>query len=138
MPFLFWGRYKPISKHNPRKYQVIEGNGSFTQDVVGESRFQNNLYKICGGKTREGHRKVCVACLLPEPKNRHDANAIAVYIENRRVGYIPIEDSCRASEFLNHKPATAYAIILGGWRRSFFNRGHFGVKLDIDLGNDDS
>lgn len=116
--------------HNPSKYHQIEGDGDFDFEISGESFYQDTLNRICGGKTPEGHERYCVAYLVPEPDNPYDKNAVAVYIENLKVGHIPKTIARRMSEALAGRYATIDAVIVGGWSRAR-DEGHYGVKLNM-------
>ncbi len=137
-PLLFWGGVAAPDKqripglgHQPDRYPRHEGEGTFDFDVVGESGYQDALSEICGGKTREGHNLECVAYLVPEPDNPHDESAIAVYIDNLKVGYLPRVVTKRVAEILAGRIISVDAVIVGGWRRPSGSEGHFGVKLDF-------
>lgn len=65
--------------------------------VAGESHYQEALRatrSICEGEF-EG-RPCFTAALIPEPENEYDANAVAVYSPNGKLGYLPRD---RASEY---------------------------------------
>lgn len=117
----------------------LTGNSSFTLDVVGESNYQVDLSRICGGKTWDGHRLKTRAALIPEDENPHDPLAIRVDIAQRTVGYLSRADARRFRKFLAGKgfpeglPSICDAIIVGGWDRGPKGSGHFGVKLDLPL-----
>ena len=55
------------------------------QDVVGESHYQAELEAIVGGKSEAACEVEKWAHLVPEPENPYDRNAVAVYIEGRKV-----------------------------------------------------
>lgn len=42
-----------------------------------------------------------VATLVREPRNEHDANAVAVWIEGRRVGYVPKKNNAVLARFID-------------------------------------
>lgn len=119
----------------------VDGDGSYEFDIVGESNYQDNLTRIAGGKTEDGHELECRAVLVLEPTNPHDANAIRVEINGLVVGYIPRGYAPGMSDVIRrHAPAgrsSVNALIVGGWQRSGGREGSFGVKLDIDVGADD-
>lgn len=57
--------------------------------LVGESYYPTTFMKLCGGdKTSNGERE-CVAYIVAEPENKYDRNAVAVWIDEGQVGYIP-------------------------------------------------
>jgi hypothetical protein len=67
--------------------------GGRTVDVVGESHYQEALELITGGKTEEAHDLEKWASLIREPDNPYDRNAVAVYIDGRKVGYLSRDDA---------------------------------------------
>lgn len=74
----------------------------FDLEVVGESRHQDELWRIVGQDSNSGQRVRCpvVAVLRPEPSNPVDANAIAVDIGGLHVGYLPADDAATMVEGL--------------------------------------
>lgn len=121
----------------PRIKPYIKGPGAFTVDVVGESHYQENLEKICGGRTRESQDLKVRATLIPESDNPYDKNAVRVDIQGKTVGHLSREAAgeyrrdLRAAGFQN-APATCWANVRGGWKRGQ-DEGHFGVKLDLPI-----
>lgn len=121
----------PQEVSGPTVYPHIKGDGEFSFDIVGESHYQRSLEAICGGKTPEGREHYCIARLVPEPHNPHDRNAIAVYINSAKAGYISRQLAPRMSKSMNGQVVTVDAVIVGGWRCGNGDEGHFGVKLDL-------
>lgn len=123
----------------PRPVQYeIEGAGDFDFEVVGESYHQEELDRICGGKTETGHRREVAALLVEEPANRFDPNAVAVIIDGQIVAHLTSEDAIDFRHLLAHnklsgKPVKVDALIVGGWDRGDRGTGDYGVKLDIDM-----
>ena len=64
----------------------LSGSGGFAIEVVGESHYQQALAAIVN-KPRFA-QKTCHAVLVLEDDNRHDANAVRVDIDGRKVGYL--------------------------------------------------
>lgn len=98
--------------------------------VVGESHYQAALEELAGGKTAEGHMLACTADLVREPDNPHDPKAVAVFIQGRKVGYLPKGSAKR----MVGDRATCAAQIVGGWRRreaGAWDEGHYGVEIDL-------
>lgn len=63
------------------------GDGSFDYEIVGESHYQNNIrkaLKLSGGRSSKSFQ----VQLIPEDHNQHDKNAVAVYIDWKKVGYL--------------------------------------------------
>jgi hypothetical protein len=80
----------------------VWGTGHCGQQVVGESRYADALRRAVVHRDRSSTGELMVdAVLVPEPGNRYDANAVAVTIDGRNVGYLPRED------------APPYAAVLG-------------------------
>ena len=65
----------------------VDGYGGYNLEVVGESNYQKHLKRICGGYSKEGHRKKVTAELHYEDDNPYDKKAIRVDIANGTVGY---------------------------------------------------
>lgn len=103
-------------------------------DVVGESYYQANLDRVCGGKTRVGHFLDCVAVLYPERDNSWDRNAVAVYIDDLKVGHLSREAAVTyrpVADRLGVRLALCRATVSGGWDRGNGDTGHYGVRLDL-------
>ncbi|MEV4762205.1 HIRAN domain-containing protein [Micromonospora chokoriensis] len=62
-------------------------------EVVGESNYQEALWQVVGGRTRERVRCNVQAVLIPEADNPYDPNAISVWISGSRVGYLSRSDA---------------------------------------------
>lgn len=118
----------------------LPGPGTYSADIVGESKHQSTLEAICGGRTDEGHEKVVVATLVHEDDNPYDKKAIRVDIGGRTVGYLSRENARQYRKRLKEAghpgiTATCSAMIVGGWDRGDGDTGHFGVKLDLPTGD---
>ena len=57
-------------------------------EVVGESNYQDALWRICGARRGDRVRHPINGVLVPEPLNPHDANAVAVYVDGHLIGYL--------------------------------------------------
>ena len=68
--------------------------GETALDVVGESYRQGTLWRLVGGRRSQPVRREIVAVLQPE-ENEHDANAVAVLIDDQLVGYLSRHDAAR-------------------------------------------
>lgn len=127
---LFGGRKQP------KQIARLDGPGTFSIDIVGESHYQDELEEITGGKTEEGHRMEVDALLVHDDGNRYDNKAVAVSIEGEIVGHL---DKKLARQFRKRMaeagiagyPAACKAYIVGGWDRGGGDEGQFGVKLDL-------
>jgi hypothetical protein len=106
-------------------------------DVVGESRYQDAVLELTGGRRHyAGVRMATVATLVPEPENATDPDAVAVVVAGRRVGYLPRAEASRRREGISatirlRGEATCAATIVGGWEREHGDVGYFGVRLRL-------
>ena len=122
---------------NPSAESVLlAGNGDFDFQVVGEAHCQDTLEDICGGRTEDGVNHECVALLVYDNGNEYDANAVAIFVEGSRVGYLPravAQDYRATMRTLNPEaaPVGCRAVIRGGWDRGGDDVGHFGISLDV-------
>lgn len=103
--------------------------------VFGESHYQAALEEIAGGKTEYGCDQDVVACLVREPKNEYDPNAIAVYIKGFKVGYIGRQEAGQYAAYVEQinaagAGAACHAHLTGGWKRGN-DEGSIGVVLDL-------
>jgi hypothetical protein len=62
--------------------------GRHDLEIVGESNYQDALWRAAGGRTTERIRVEIRAILAAEPDNPHDPNAISVWVDQRKVGYL--------------------------------------------------
>ena len=116
----------------------LPGPGTFDFDIVGESKYQEALEAISGGREREGVEKRTEATLVLEDQNPHDNRAVRVDIQGRTVGYLSRDDARSYRKQIakaGHPRLTAVcdALIVGGWHRSKKDVGSFGVKLDLPI-----
>jgi HIRAN domain-containing protein len=116
----------------------LEGDGSFSLAIVGESRYRGNLEQVCGRRTRKGHNVETLAVLVLEEDNRHDPMAVRIDIKGQTVGHLSRDKARRYRELLSaaglaHPEAVCRARIRGGWYRGPDGAGDFGVQLDVNL-----
>ena len=113
------GRKEPspsTSAERTRPHDLLQ-EGEIVLHAVGESASQDDLARLRG--TQQPFRQTW-ASLVAEPTNPYDANAVAVVIDDVRVGYLCREDA----ELLQHSvvrlteeegtPPRVRAAILGG------------------------
>lgn len=135
MPGIGEGRTLGLFNRKPRTASVLDGEHEVR--VVGESYCQDAILQITGPKTSEGFFLPVLATLERDPKNPYDADAVGVYVEGRRVGYLPREAAALLSPRLARR-RTACIVrghINGGWKRDSGDEGFCGVVLrlpDID------
>lgn len=116
----------------------FEGEGSFNQEVVGESFYQKHLKRICGGYSKEGNRKQVVAELHYENYNKYDDKAIRVDIDGCTIGYLSRANARkyrRKIEKIGHEGViiSCNAVIVGGKNLGLLNKTNFGVWLDLSI-----
>ena len=117
--------------------EVIVLEGFDPLDVVGESYRQDVLWNLVGGNSGERVRVEVIATLHPDPENKYDPNAIAIYIENSHVGFVAKELAAEIIEELsdlihsnNGKVIGLRGVIAGGGERQD-GPGMLGVFLDF-------
>jgi hypothetical protein len=129
---------RPAWMRDGMEVQLYEG-GRVTLEVVGEASYQDNLWRIVGGhRSPEGRvREDVFAVLAAEPDNPYDPNAVAVWIQGLKVGYLSRENAQRyragllALEQQHGKPIALAGVIAGGGMRAD-GPGRLGVFLDHD------
>jgi hypothetical protein len=127
-----------VSASPPKTLEATLYTGHETLEVVGESNYQDALWRIVGGRVPDPVRYKTVALLIPEPTNDHDPNAIEVLIDGHLVGYLSREDAGAYRPGLielmaasaNHLVALEAVICGGGPRRDGI--GYLGVFINHD------
>ena len=136
---LFAARARPTeAATSAEQVEVTLYSGHETLEVVGESRYQDALWQIVGGRTLDRVRYETHAVLISEAGNQHDPNAIQVLINGMLVGYLSREDAAAYRPGLirlmetstNHLVALRAVIVGGGPRRDGI--GYLGVFIDHD------
>lgn len=91
---------------------VLEGDDLVR--VVGTSHHQDELLVLTGGRAGDEEIRVQkVARFVPEPDNPHDANAIAISIDDRIVGYLSRDENKRWLDVVAGHEVGAEAMIAG-------------------------
>lgn len=117
--------------------QTLILGGHETLEVVGESHYQDVLWRCVGGDDGSRVRHPVHALLVHEPENPHDRNAIAVVIDGNVVGYLARDDAAVYVTGLRALTARHQCVIglsgqiVGGGRRAD-GPGMLGVFLDHD------
>lgn len=119
----------------------LPGPGTFSLPIVGESKYQAALGSICGPRSKDGENRSVEALLVLEDSNPYDPKAVRVDIQGKTVGYLSRE---YARQYRKRLEKTGYAraharcraLIRGGWDRGRGDRGHYGVSLDLPMGNE--
>jgi hypothetical protein len=127
------------STQAPARLETVEATlypGDDPLEVVGESRYQDALWKIVGGRRGDPVRYETEAVLEPEPDNPYDSNAIKVLIGGAVVGYLSREDAATFRpgllRLIDASPTARVALeasIVGGGPRAD-GIGFLGVFLD--------
>ena len=79
---------RPAWMRDGMKVELCEGREDL--EVVGEASYQDNLWRIVGGRSSPNDRvRIEVyAVLVAEPDNPYDANAVSVWVKGLKVGYL--------------------------------------------------
>lgn len=129
---------RPKPKSIPATVNLLQEE-SYDFDVVGESNYQDALRSIVGAETDTGHEHIVDVWLICEGKNPHDRNAVAVFVQEQKVGYLPKSDSGEYRKELREltggiPPARTKGMIVGGGlRKRTGERLHLGIKLDLTI-----
>lgn len=62
-------------------------------EVVGESHYQDALWRVVGARTTDRVRAEVEAVLVAESDNVYDPNAISVWIDGMKIGYLSRDDA---------------------------------------------
>ncbi len=111
-------------------------SGRFCEEIVGAQHHREAYEELTAWPRSVERSLFCIAHLRPEPGNRYDPNAVAIYCEDKKVGYLSKGslDDFRATAEINGllgKDTSANAKI----KRSIYSDGriHFSGLLDIDF-----
>ncbi len=119
--------------------QVYVSEGGTDLEVVGESYRQENLRQLVGGRhnPEERARVAVLAVLVPETNNPYDPDAVSVWVNGLKVGYLSREDARRyrpgllALQREHRMPIALRGVIAGGGIRED-GPGRLGVFLRHD------
>lgn len=113
-------------------------SGTFQVPMIGDAHGRDVIAGIAQNKPGKTAMAFCTARLVPENLNPHDPNAVAVFIENARVGYLARERAAELRAALArldhaHLPQTTCdAVILNGLVADG-KAYDYSVELDLDL-----
>lgn len=110
---------------------ILEGDGSFQIEVVGESHYFATLRAIAGSCDDDEVEVVRTAYLVPEPRNQNDPNAVRVDIDEKAVGHLPRATAARLSPVLQR--AHLVGVQLQARISAFAGADNYSVWLDGDL-----
>lgn len=141
-----WGRKAGKTSKRSRRQKLptanLRGDGLFECDVVGESHYQQALEKLCGGRTEDSQERIFEALLVPDDDNPHDSQAVRVEIGGHTVGHLSrqmargFRQKMADAGFAGHVARTQ-ALVRGGWYRGPDDCGHFGVRVDLPMGDEE-
>lgn len=128
---------KPVTVSDSKRYQLL--GGGVDLNVVGESFRQENLWRQVGRRHHlEDRVRVDVCAVLePETGNPHDPNAVSVWVDDHKVGYLSRDDARQYRPGLltlqreYGRPIALHGVIAGGGIRED-GPGLLGVFLDHD------
>ena len=114
-------------------------------ELVSTAVYQDALGPVADGEPGPALHVEKWAHLIPEPDNPWDRNAVAVYVDGRKVGYLPREHTAAYASLLgqiwtNYQGrAVCRAVIGGGLRQvtsqvgavSRVDEDQFGIKLAL-------
>src|SRR5678815_27496 len=94
IPIFFMVRQRRSgSRAAPPLQGRLKGPGTYEFDIVGESKYQDALEAICGGRTEESAEQYTEAELYLEDSNQFDNQAVRVTIAGNTVGYLSRENA---------------------------------------------
>jgi hypothetical protein len=135
---------EPTTEPTDEVRDVLAPGGDI-QEVVGSAPFQEALAAIIGAEPGAAGDVEKWAHLIPEPENPWDRNAVAVYIDARKVGYLQRETSPAYAVILgrlwagSRGRAVCRAVVSGGWQQvqsqvgsvTTVDDAQFGVRLAL-------
>ena len=112
--------HRPASMRDGMDVQLYAGRENL--NVVGEASYQDSLWRAVGGRglPEDRVRVDVVAVLVAETDNPYDANAVSVWVQGLKVGYLSRDDARRyrpgllALEQKHGKPIALSGAIVGG------------------------
>lgn len=111
---------------------ILEGDGSFEIEVVGESHYHAQLRSLAGPNDRDDVEVVKTAYLVPEPRNQNDPNAVRVDVDGKPVGHLPRNVAAELAPIL--KRAKLAGVQVQAQISAFKGADNYNVWLDGDLG----
>ena len=126
---------RPDWMRDGAKAALLEGDRNL--EVVGESFYQDNLWRLAAARRGEPVRVEITAVLVAEDGNPYDSNAIAVWINGLKTGHLSRENACAyrpgllALQRTHRMPIALTGVIVGGgWHDD--GPGRLGVFLRHD------
>lgn len=142
--------FRKSAKEDPEETEILDHHVTEQFAVVGTPYCEKDIIKLAvknpewKKNSKElieqglGARKIfqyCFCnkpvCLVPEPKNAHDKNAVMVQIAGKKVGYISREENSHVKEIISrHKVKFISAFIGGGAYKIVFENGEVVKEAD--------
>ena len=97
---------KAKMKHWVRNWPGVE--------VVGESYYHETFEHIVNKCPQFAALTYLTLSLVPESNNEHDANAVAVHVDSKKIGHLSRTDAGRYRDVLRDEASTADGVITGG------------------------
>jgi len=106
----------------------------YAYEITGESFYRDNLMAIIRQNNAFQKGELMLdAILVLEPENEFDPTAVAVFIDGKKVGHIPKDDSMEVTEYIEDRKGTALKVKgVIGWNTSSSNPP-IGVRLDFNF-----
>jgi hypothetical protein len=130
------GHERPAQVRDGIQAMLLGGNEDL--EVVGESHYQENLWRLVSPRRRGDQVRCAVqASLVAEDDNPYDANAVAVWVQGLKVGHLSRDDARRYRPGLlslqdrYSQPIALLGAIVGGGIRED-GPGRLGVFLRHD------
>jgi HIRAN domain len=109
-------------------------------DVAGESHYAKSIRALFGKDFKaSGSELVVTVQLVPDPANRSDRNAVAVWAGSRQLGHLPREEAARYAPVLSTLVAHGWApqvsarVWASEWSSDYDDRGGFNASVRLDL-----
>jgi hypothetical protein len=116
---------------------VINYQGSFRGDVVGESFYVENIEAVVGRRRGDGVDVVVEATIELEDDNPTDENAVVVKLRGRVCGHLARDGAITFRKRLTQagirrRSWVVPARVRGGWNRGGSDKGEFSIRVAID------
>lgn len=101
--------------------------------IVGESHYREEFIALLGPSNERGEDEERTADLICEPDNPYDHNAVAVWIEGHRVGFLSRDSALVYHQNFGAVSMQCAARITAGWDRGGRDRGDYCVRVAVAL-----
>ena len=116
--------------------KTLTSSMQYSTKVVGTSFCQENLIRVCGPKKAASVELEVPAELVLENDNQADVNAVAVLVNDLKVGYLPKREAMIHRILIHGSDYSKDRLICigkinGGWDNGYGNCGHYGVAVEM-------